>query len=180
MEGFTLSSRQRGRLVSRLRQAQDVRVYRRTLAVVEVGRGKPVAEVARTLGVTRQSVYNWIGSYAETSGPDALQESPRLGRPRLWTQDSDVVLEALLQASPEHCGYPGANWTVPWLQEQLARNLGRRYSDDTVRRGLHGLGYVWKRSRYVLEPDPERGEKDAPDSDAPGGPGSPQRDSGRG
>lgn len=32
-------------------------------------------------------------------------------------------------------------------------------SDVTIRRGLDQLGYVWKRPRYVLAPDPEREKK---------------------
>ena len=36
---------------------------------------------------------------------------------------------------------------------------GLRPSDETVRRGLRRLGYVWKRPRYVLDPDPRAREK---------------------
>ena len=178
MEGLTLTGWQRHRLLSQLKQAHEARVYRRILAVLEVNNGKSIAEVADTLGVTRQSVYNWIEHYAQTYDGHTLQEAERPGRPRLWTGESDGVLQALLEAVPEQSGYPGANWTVPLLQEQLERHLGRRYSEDTVRRGLRGLGYVWKRSRYVLAPDPERGKKGATHSEASEGAGASPRDFG--
>src|SRR5207302_4773834 len=41
----------------------------------------------------------------------------------------------------------------------LAAWDGRWWSDTTVRRQLHELGYVWKRPRYVLQPDPRRARK---------------------
>lgn len=72
-------------------------------------------------------------------------------------------LQNLLQRSPQHPGYFATQWTVPLLQEQLRHGVGEYYSGRTVRRGLHRLGYVWKRARYVLMPDPER-EKKTPNS----------------
>src|SRR5437588_787451 len=64
MDGFTLTGWQRRRLERQLREADDVPLYRRTAALLEVARGRSAAEVARTLGVSRQSVYNWVAAYA--------------------------------------------------------------------------------------------------------------------
>jgi len=44
-----------------------------------------------------------------------------------------------------------------WLIEQA----GMIFSESTIRQHLHRLGYTWKRSRYVLEPDREREKKTA-------------------
>jgi transposase len=44
------------------------------------------------------------------------------------------------------------------LRQQLASWDGSWLAQDTIRRQLHQLGYVWKRTRYVLPADPE-GEK---------------------
>jgi hypothetical protein len=51
------------------------------------------------------------------------------------------------------------NWTVPLLQEHLSRCTDRWLSDDTIRRELDRLGYVWKRFRSVLPPDSRREKK---------------------
>ncbi|HTU18301.1 MAG TPA: hypothetical protein VMG10_09610 [Gemmataceae bacterium] len=51
------------------------------------------------------------------------------------------------------------SWAVPLLQEHLFQHGGRWLSDDTIRRELDRLGYVWKRFRHVLPPDPEREKK---------------------
>src|SRR5439155_21255978 len=72
---------QRLRLQRQLKRARDARVYRRTLAILECGRGEPIAPIARTLGVTRQSVHNWITAYADAHDPESLVHDHRAGRP---------------------------------------------------------------------------------------------------
>jgi len=161
MEGLTLTWWQRHRLREQLKETQDAHVYRRTLAVLEVSRGQSMAQVAQVLGVTRQSVYNWMASYAPAHDPHALQDEQRPGRPSLWTEDHQALLRRLMDRTPDEFGYFAGNWTVPLLQEQWEHSTGLRLSDETVRRGLQGLGYVWKRGRYELEPDPELEKKTA-------------------
>jgi transposase len=165
MDEWTVTEGQRHRLEQQLRRTADARVYRRTLALLEVSQGIPIAEVARTLGVSRQSVYNWLENYGRTHDPAALQEAVHPGRPKLWTTDLELLLHSLMTMSPDQRGYFATNWTVPLLQEELKHCGGAQVSDDTIRRELSRLGYVWKRSRYVLQPDPEE-EKKTPHSPA--------------
>jgi len=80
-------------------------------------------------------------------------------RPSLWTEDLQAVLCASLVQPPDHFGYQAVEWTVPLLQEHLARWGDERPSATSIRRQLHTLGYVWKRPRYVLDPDPQREKK---------------------
>jgi Winged helix-turn helix len=88
------------------------------------------------------------------------------------------LLRELLAGTPTARGYYAVNWTVPLLQEELRHGTGDRFADDTIRRELHRLGYVWKRPRYVLDPDPEL-EKKTADLPAGRGPATPQRPAGR-
>ena len=162
MSQLQLTPSQRRRLRRQLAEAQDVHLYRRTLAVLELDRGRSPADIAAMLGVSRQSVYNWAGAYASARDPAILADAYRPGRPPLLAGDADGLLRRLLGCSPQGLGYPATTWTVPLLQEQIQREAGRRPSDDTVRRRLHLLDYVWKRPRYALDPDPElRGKKEA-------------------
>jgi transposase len=177
MDPVTLTAWQRRHLQRQLRDARDARLYRRTLAVLEVSRGKPVAEVAQTLGVTPRSIYYWIDSYTRAHDPQALADDARGGRPSLWEHKHRVLLRTLLGQSPQRWGYPAVDWTVPLLQEHLWRRTGRWFSDDTLRRELQRQRYVWKRSRYVLDPDPELEKKKAPASANPG-PATPHRPAG--
>ena len=159
MDPWDLTLRQRRELERQLHGSQDARTYRRTLAVLEYSRGRPVAEIAQMLGVTRQSVYHWIQAYEERFDPACLGDQPRSGRPRLLTEESEARLLALLQTPPDQLGYFARSWTVPLLQHEMREATGQRLSEETLRRALHRQQFVWKRPRYVLEPDPEREKK---------------------
>jgi len=158
MTSFVLNRRNRFQLQQQLKYAQDAALYRRTLAILEIDQGKPVETVADDLGVTRQTIYNWIETYATTYDPLSLVDAARSGRPSSWTPDLQGLLRKLLKESPSQWGLHGVNWTVPLLRQQLASWDGRWLAEDTIRRQLHQLGYVWKRTRYLLPEDPE-GEK---------------------
>jgi transposase len=179
MKRWQLTAGQRRELKRQLQEAADVRLYRRTLAVLEYAQGRSVESIAASLGVTRQSVYNWIGAYRSRHEPSSLADAQRPGRPRRWTEQHQALLRCLLESSPDRWGYYAVNWTVPLLQEQMERATGRRLSDETIRRGLRAEHYVWKRPRYVLEPDPAR-EKKTPDTPDRAGTGRRHGSLGRG
>jgi transposase len=176
----TLTTGQRRRLERQLRLTRDARIYRRTLAILEVGRGESVAAVARRLRVTRRAVHSWIATYTRDRDPGALRDGDRSGRPRRLTDRGREVLRELLGRSPQDLGGFAAEWTVPLLWAYLARRLRRRPSEGTVRRELHRLGYTWKRSRYALAPDPEAGGKKEGHPPADQAPPGPNRGAGRG
>ena len=163
-----LTAWQRRKLRAQLRRAEQASYYRRLLALLELDRGKSVAEVAALVRVTRQSIYNWANSFAACPDPAILQDQYGVGRPRVWTEELQSLLRAGLEQRPDELGYAGLNWTVPLLREHLYRAGGRWLSDDTIRRELDRLGYVWKRFRYVLPPDPQREKKTRPPAAAAG------------
>jgi transposase len=169
-----LNAWQRRRLRSQLHQTQDARLYRRTLAILEVAQGQSPTQVAQTLGVSRRMVYYWIEDYTQRHDAADLILDYSPGRPTLWTEESRTLVQELLTRSPSERGYYAMNWTVPLLQEELQHATGICFSDDTIRRELHRLGYVWKRPRYVLDPDPEV-EKKTPHSPASPGIAVPER-----
>jgi transposase len=179
MSRLGLSRAQRLALQRQLRVATDARVYRRTLALLEVARGRSVSEVAAMLGVARQSVHNWIVAYRHHPEPATLHDAHRDGRPPALEDDSEALLGSLLDGSPQDFGHPNTGWTVPLLRREIESRAGLAVSDHTVRRALVRLGYAWKRPRYVLAPDPERDKKTA-DSPANLGPAATQRGVGRG
>jgi len=163
MDNLMLRAAQRRLLESRLRRTRDVRVYQRTLAVLEGSRGRSVTDIARMLRVSRQSVHRWLDAYCESSDPDALLDDERSGRPRRWSEECSAWLEAFLKHSPAELGYAAVNWTTPLLQHALTCCTSEVFCSRTIRRNLLQGGYVWKRPRYVLVPDPDR-EKKTPNS----------------
>jgi transposase len=179
MSRLNLTSWQRQRLRRQLVQTPDARIFRRTLAVLEFDRGRPAAELARMLGVTRQAVYDWVEAYAQARDPAALLDEEGRGRPPLLDEDHLRLLESLLASSPQALGWPHASWSVPLLLEALEVATGVRVSDDTLRRALHRLDFAWKRPRHDLEPDPLR-DKKTPHPPANPGPAAAQRGAGTG
>ena len=161
MDNLKLTAWQRRRLRHQLDATGDARLYRRTLAILEVDRGRSVRDVARSLGVEPRTIYYWIEAYLQGHDPAALADGPRPGRPSLWTDRLRRRLLAALGRSPQDLGYPAVEWTVPALREYLAGHGDGAPSDSAIRRQLRRLGYVWKRPRYVLDPDPERDKKTA-------------------
>ena len=101
--------------------------------------------------------------YVGCAAPQSLRDDQRPGRPPRCTKEIEARLADLLAVSPDQLGYLAVNWTVPLLQDHFKHERGIHFSDDTLRRALHRLGYVWKRYRYVLDPDPEL-EKKTPDT----------------
>jgi transposase len=174
--GLTMYQRRRFRQL--LHKTAAARLYRRLMVVLEVDRGRPVSELARLLNVSSQSIYNWIDRFLHQGGEPALADRYGMGRPRLWTEEHVALLRALLDSSPDQWGYFANDWTVPLLQEQLLHWSGRACSEDTIRRELHWLGYVWKRGRYRLAADPEL-EKKTTDPQAGPQLAAPERASGR-
>jgi transposase len=179
MSRLKLKHWERRRLRQQLKAASDARTYRRTLAVLELDRGRSAVDIAAMLGATRQSVHNWAAAFVREPYPSALADEDRSGRPPLLSQQAEAHLSALMGRSPQDLGYPHTDWTIPLLQQELEAHLELRPSDETVRRGLRRLGFVWKRPRYVLDPDPERDKKTAGPAADPGPP-SPERRAGRG
>jgi transposase len=162
MEPLSLTHWQRRHLESQLRSTFDARVYRRTLAILEVAAGESVPSVAHRLRVTPRAVYHWLAAYTADPQPSVLVDAHRSGRPTLLADSDRDVLQELLADNPQDVGYAATAWTVPLLQQHLLHETGQQFSEDTIRRELRRLQYSWKRPRYRLEPDPEaRGKKAA-------------------
>lgn len=159
MEGFSLTAEQRRGLQRQLWTAESSRHCCRMVSLLELDSGRPVADVAELFGVSRQTIYNWIESYDTQHQPCDLADRPRSGRPLRWTSEARIVLQESLKGPPDRWGFQAVSWTVPLLQSWLTERTGLQFSESSIRQVLHSLGYTWKRSRYVLEPDPQREKK---------------------
>jgi transposase len=161
MSSLRLTDAQRRRLEQQLRDTPDAGLFRRTLAILEAAGGRPIAEIARMLRTSRVSVYHWVACYEQARDSTALADRRGGNHPSLWTEELQAALVVSFQRRPEEFGYQAVEWTVPLLREHLERWCQEGLSDTTVRRQMHDLGYVWKRPRYVLDPDAEREKKTA-------------------
>jgi transposase len=159
MQTFRLNSRQRKQLQAQAKTAKGGRRVRRAIALLEVDQGRPVAQIAATLGVTRQTLYNWMARLTREGALGALQDRGGRGRPTVWTEPVTRFLAWSLTQPPDALGYASVDWTAELLRHHLAQWMGVDVGDTALREQLHRLGYVWKRPRYVLQPDPDREKK---------------------
>ena len=80
MSRLNLTTWQRRRLRRQLAETPDARLFRKTLAVLEFDYGRSAADIARMLGVTRQTVYDWIETYTQDHDPASLDDQAGRGR----------------------------------------------------------------------------------------------------
>jgi len=105
----------------------------------------PEAEVARRVGVHRQSVNRWARDLA-TGGRRALKHAGRAGRrPRLTPDDLRRVEEGL-KRGPEAMGYGTSLWTAWRVADLIERQCGVKFS----------TGHVWRILREDLGWSPQR------------------------
>jgi len=106
--------------------------------------GKKQAEVARVLGVSRQSVSRWFLSFLQ-GGLQALKAAGRAGRkPRLGARQL-ARLDAALRLGPKAHGFPTSLWTLRRVATVIEKLTGVKYHPGHVWRILHQLDWSLQR-----------------------------------
>jgi transposase len=153
MARISLINSQRQELQHLARQGRDARMVRRAQGLLWLDQGEHPIAIAHRLGVTRESVYAWLRRLKHRGArslAEKLMEQPRSGRPRAKRQAVQELVQQVMDTQPSQYGYQGEGWTVPLLRYHLKTTESIEVSDATVRRCLQGMGYRWKRPRYVL------------------------------
>jgi transposase len=116
-------------------------------------RGKGPAEIARELGVARQTVHTWR-TILEEEGFDALRAVRGRGRPaRLEPADLESLRRILLQ-SPTEQGFGTELWTLKRVAAVIQREHGVVYGLTQVWRILGTLGFsAQKPEKRAIERD---------------------------
>jgi|SRR5215472_8444007 len=106
--------------------------------------GLSQSEVARELGVHRQSVSRWARQFKH-GGVHGLRKAERTGRPPKLTQGQMRDIEGALKRGPEGLGYSSGLWTARRVRELIKQQTGVRYHEDHVWRILRKLGWSCQR-----------------------------------
>src|SRR5215467_3455721 len=156
--GFRWSDRHR--LAQALKQVTMVRAYKRLQAVRLVAAGRAVKEVAAIVGVSAQTIYNWVNCYLQERTAQALCDKRRAGRPPVAPGITGARIKREFGRDPLRLGYQATVWTVALFTAHLSRRYRCRLSPDTLRRRMKQLGLRWKRPRYVYaEKEPHLPQK---------------------
>jgi transposase len=119
---------------------------RRFAAVKLLEAGVHQSEVARRLGVHRQSVSRWAIAMRR-QGRDSLRQAGRAGRlPRLSASQKETLKAALVEGPQAH-GYATSLWTIGRVAALIEEQTGLDYHPGHVWKILRGLG--WSSQRPV-------------------------------
>ena len=117
---------------------------RRLRAARLLENGMSQSEVARQVGVHRQSVSRWA-QQLEQEGPAGLEQAGRAGRkPRLSAEDLERI-ESSLKKGPEEFGYDSGLWTSSRVAQLIEQECGIHYHPGHVWRILRQLGWSCQR-----------------------------------
>jgi transposase len=105
--------------------------------------GVSQSEVAREMGVTRQSVHEWA-QVLDAQGEKGLARVPTGRKPRLNAVQLGQLGE-LLKAGPQAHGYATALWTTERIARLIQRQFGVRYHRDHIGRLLGQMGWSCQR-----------------------------------
>src|ERR1700693_746323 len=129
---------------------------RRRMAAAELlKQGVSQSEVARRLGVHRQSVMRGGWRLAQ-AGRSGLKQAGRAGRKPKLSASQLRKIEQALKRGPEALGYISGLWTVARVRELIEDQCGVRYHEAHVWRILRQLGWSCQRpTGRALERDEE-------------------------
>ncbi len=102
--------------------------------------GNSPTEIARAVGVARQTVYTWK-AILEDGGLDALRDVPESGRPSRLDEIERAALRKMLLQSPAVHGFGIELWTLKRVGALIKREFGIVYGKTQVWRILGALSF---------------------------------------
>jgi transposase len=158
MDGSIRLTREERKVLLAAYRKADGRWSRRAHVMLLLDAGRSYRQVRATLYVSNDLIADCVRRYRKGGIHEAMESN---GTPP--TPDADwlpAVRDWLTNKTPQDFGYFRQRWTCATLAEVLAWEKDIHISAETVRRGLHRAGYVWRRPRPVLGlTDPEYTEK---------------------
>jgi transposase len=113
--------------------AERARRQARRLQAAELfAQGVRPAEVARRLGVSKQSASRWHGAWQHGGAAALRSKGPSGVKPRLSVADLEQLAAALGQGASAH-GFTGQMWTLRRIAQVVQRQTGVRYH----------VGHLW-------------------------------------
>jgi transposase len=122
----------------------DALERRRFGALRLLKKGLSEAEVARQVGVHRQSVNRWA-KQIEEQGPGGLKKAGRAGRKSRLSETDLKRIASGLKRGPQAMGYETNLWTLERVAELIERDCGVKYHPGHVGWLLGKLGWSCQR-----------------------------------
>jgi transposase len=148
-----LTGKQRIELEHLLTRHTDSRLYQRAFALLLLDDGQSVEEIASSLRVSRQTVYNWVSRFQERHDLLLIQrlaDAERVGRPVTVKGIVDPLIDAVVDSDPRDYGYNSTVWTAELLRRYLREQHQHEASLRSIGYALVRLRIRWKHPRHNL------------------------------
>lgn len=132
----------------------------RKRGIMAVQKGESPEDVARVLGVSRVTIYNWLALY-RAGGWDSLDAKKRGGRkPKLDAKAMKWLYQAIAAKTPEQYHFTFALWTSRLVGKLIKEQFGIALSKASVCRLLNQLGLSPQRPLWrAYQQSPEKVEQ---------------------
>src|ERR1039457_4691514 len=137
------------------KRTKDAAQARRLLAVAVILDGASREEAAKTGGMDRQTLRDWVIRFNEQR-PDGLINIPSPGAPAKLDEEHKAFLARIVDEGPTPAIHGVARWRACDLIMRLYEEFALSVSDDTIYRALKDLGYSHVSARpraYKQDPD---------------------------
>ena len=129
---------------------------RRLLAIALILDGASRAEAARSTGMDRQTLRDWVHRF-NAAGPDGWSTARRRAGSGGWTRSSSDELARCLENGPELAQDGVARWRLVDLCALVERRFGVRYQERGMGKLVRALGF----SRVSARPQHPRSDPEA-------------------
>jgi len=121
-------------------RARNGAIVRRLLALALVLEGADRASAARTCGMDRQTLRDWVHRYND-EGLTGLKSRQRSGRPPKLTAEQRAAFREIVENGPDPERHKVVRWRCRDLREEIAQRFGVAVHERTVGKFLADLGY---------------------------------------
>ncbi len=145
--------------LEKIRSTASNKNSEKALMVLLSAEGMSVAQISQQLKRHPHTIRDWLKRY-NSNGINGLNRNYSPGRPAQKRIETEDHIEKIINSSPIKQGYREHVWSVPLITHHINIKLSQKISQDTVKRALKKLGYVYKRpSKSVPARAPSKEEK---------------------
>jgi transposase len=145
-------------LLARFNQTEDAdERLRYQMVLLSSEKGLIPTEIASITFRSHDTVTRVLNRFLE-GGLNAVPYHWGPGRLREMSEESQRELLRVIELDPNKVGVASANWTTQLLATYLEAKTGQAFDQETIRKYLHRLGYVYKRPNWTVSHKAEERE----------------------
>lgn len=148
MEGsIRLSATERKTLLTGCQRGPSLKIARRCQVILLLAADYTWREIRAVAFVSNDLIRSCVNQWRQAGLAEFLEKPKESRSLPHWLSR---VFVWVTQHTPQDFGYFRTRWSCEALAETLAWETGIRLSAETVRRGLHRLGWRWRRPRPIV------------------------------